>query len=499
MNTTRCMYGKMGKKIMLGLLGMVLSLAMGRTIDAAEVSSDVNAGAEAPVSASQEQNPEERSAFVEISDAAGLLSMEQSPNAEFHLTADIDMTGVEWKPFPFHGVLDGNGFTILNLTIEETGESVWETYDGNMKVYDTYFAGLFDELSGGTIRNLNLLNLRIGVETDQPCFIGAFAGYMEDSLIENCSVQGILELWAHDRMFGVGGMIGYGKGQIKDTAADVTLVCTDTDATTRDEQFMGGVCAAGYPDINGCTVAISGFDSDHGYVHDGGLVGMYMFYPKGTKYKGSITDNHVTGKITFFEDNKNRRAYCNGFIGEIMNWDFENGRNKDTFTRDEVFQYDKDLMPHACENPVMKEEVTKEPCEFGYTTYTCETCGYTERDHFTLKQHAYDWVTIKEASMEEEGLREGTCRDCGAKTQEATPMLIPEQPVVSLEQEDLAGEHSEGMGMSGADGSAAENALQDEKKVWVVPKVGVPATVGIAMVITAVAAGIVWAITKRRS
>ncbi|MBP5222276.1 MAG: hypothetical protein J6Z35_03845, partial [Lachnospiraceae bacterium] len=71
---------------------------------------------------------------------------------------------------------------------------------------------------------------------------------------------------------------------ISDTSADVTLVCIDTDAANRDDQFMGGVCAAGYPDIKGCNIRIAGFDSDPGSVHDGGLVGMYMFYPKGTKY-----------------------------------------------------------------------------------------------------------------------------------------------------------------------------------------------------------------------
>ena len=363
---------------------------------------------------------------TQITDMAGLRAMEQDPTGSYQLAADIDASGETWFPFSFHGTLDGNGYSILNLSIQDAGEAIRETYDGNMKVYDTYFAALFDELSGGSVNSLNLVNLRIDVTTDQPCFVGGIAGYMENATIENCSVQGSLQLHAHDRMFGVGGIIGYGCGEIRDCSADVTLVCVDTDASTKDEQFMGGVCAAGYPDMHGCKIKITGFDSDHGYVHDGGLVGMYMFYPKGTKYKGSITDNYVSGKITFFEDNKNRRAYCNGFIGEIMNWDFENGRNKNDFTRDEVFKYDVDLMPHACENPVMREDVTEAGCEFGYTTYVCETCGYTETDHYTLKEHDYAWTVEKEAALEEEGLRSGVCVGCGAMTQEVIPKLTPE-------------------------------------------------------------------------
>ena len=376
---------------------------------------------------------QEGEAAVEIWNVEDLRAMAEDPFGTYFLATDVDMSGEPWTPFAFHGSLDGCGHSILNLTIGETGAVMKETYDGNMKVYDTYFAGLFDEMEGAWVCNLSLVNLRIDVETDLPCFIGGITGYMANSSIENCVVQGKLQLKAHDRMFGVGGIIGYGCGDVKDSKADVTLVCIDTDASTKDEQFMGGVCAAGYPNINGCDIAISGFDSDHGYVHNGGLVGMYMFYPKGTKYKGSITDNNVTGKITFFEDNKNRRAYCKGFIGEIMNWDFENSRNKDDFVRDEVFTYDVDLVPHACENPVMREEVTAPGCEFGYTTYICETCGYRETDHYTLKVHDYEWTILKDASVVEEGLREGVCKVCGETAQESIPMVIPE-PTTDPEQ-----------------------------------------------------------------
>ena len=416
---------------MAGFAGMLcMSMA---PVRAAELSE----GSEAPMLIATRQE------VTTIEDAKGLLAIAENPYGFYVLADDIQMEGVAWVPFAFHGTLDGAGYSLLNLTIGETGEDVRETFDGNMKVYDTYFAGLFDELSDGSIANLNLVNLRIDVETDLPCFIGSFEGYMENATIENCSVQGMLQLRAHDRMFGVGGIIGYGCGEINDCSADVTLVCIDTDASTKDEQFMGGVCAAGYPDMHRNQIAIRGFDSDHGYVHDGGLVGMYMFYPKGNKYRGSITDNYVSGKITFYEDNKNRRAYCNGFIGEIMNWDFENGRNKDDFVRDEVYTYDIDLMPHACENSVLQEETIAPGCEFGYVRYVCATCGYEETDHYTLKAHDYEWTVEKEATTEEEGLQHGVCKECGAETEEILPVLPPEPEEPSSEQAEAITEHSE--------------------------------------------------------
>ena len=431
-----------------------------------------------------DQEPE---TAVEIWDAAGLRAMAKDPFGAYYLAADIDMSDEAWTPFAFHGSLDGGGHSILNLTVRETGAAVRETYDGNMKVYDTSFAGFFDEMGDAQVCNLNLVNLRIDVETELPCFIGGITGYMANSSIENCTVQGNLQLRAHDRMFGVGGIIGYGFGSIKDSKADVTLVCIDTDASTKDEQFMGGVCAAGYPDINGCDIAISGFDSDHGYVHNGGLVGMYMFYPKGIQYRGSITDNNVTGKITFFEDNTNRRAYCKGFIGEIMNWDFENGRNKDDFVRDEVFSYDVDLLPHACENPMMQEEVTSPGCEFGYTTYVCGTCGYRETDHYTLKVHDYEWTILKDADLEEEGLREGVCKICGETAKESIPKVIPEP---TEEPEQAAGDGSGNDGDSGAEGpdAAGDDTNGEGLTAFRIPKGFI---VALALLLICVAVGIV--------
>ena len=399
---------------------------------------------------------QEWEAAVELWDADGLRAMAEDPYGAYRLAADIDMSGEAWTPFAFHGCLDGGGHSVLNLAVKEAGPALREAYDGNMKGYETCFAGFFSELEGARVRDLDLVNLRVDVETDLPCFVGGMAGYMEDSSIDRCAVQGILRLRAHDGMFGVGGIIGYGCGGVKDTKADVTMVCIDTDASGKDEQFMGGICAAGYPDINGCDVVISGYDSDHGYVHNGGLVGMYMFYPKGVQYWGSVTDNRVTGRITFFEDNADRRAYCSGFIGEIVNWDFENGRNTDDFVRDEVFAYDADLVPHACEDPVMREDVTAPGCGFGYTEYVCGTCGYRETDHYTLKEHACEWTVLKDASAEEEGLREGVCAICGETVRERVPMAAgpaaePGQPAPGGSGEPAPGGPVEGDGGAGGD------------------------------------------------
>ena len=362
-----------------------------------------------------------------VSTPEELMAMANRPEGSYVLACDLDMAGYEWVPFGFSGTLDGNGHSILNLTVTRSGDNTEDTYDGNMKVYDTSFAGLFSTLKNGEVKNLNLVNIRALVETDLPCFLGAVAGYMDHGTISGCSVSGTLELRAHDRQFGIGGIVGFGNGTITDTGTDVTLICVDTDATTRDEQFLGGAYGAGYIDLDGVEIRLAGFISEHGYVHSGGAVGMYALYPAGTNYAGYIKNTHITGKITFFEDNTNRRAYCKELVGETLHWTYTVGGNWAKFTRDERYDYSRELRPEMCENPIYGETVvTPDGLKFGYSEYVCATCGYTYRDHYTIHDHVTEnWTLIKAPTVEEFGMSEGHCDICGKTLTREEPKLDP--------------------------------------------------------------------------
>ena len=328
-----------------------------------------------------------------VTDVYGLLSMADEPSGNYRLDADIDMDGVNWIPFEFSGTFDGNGHTLLNLTVNGTGEEKRTTYDGNHKAYETAFAGLFSVLSG-TVENLNLLNERISIDVSDSAFSGGIAGYGENGTVRNCKVAGIHELKADAKMFGIGGIMGYGFGSIENCAVDITLICVDKNAAERDEQFLGGILAGGYADIVSCNIDLQGYVSERGYAHNGGIVGIYIFFPRGTEHYGNVTENTVNGTIHFFEDNTDRRAYCNSLIGEIMNWNFRFSGNKygettvnstDRSIRDEIKAYDRELYPETCEAP--EYTVTRgeaEPGAFGYTEYVCKGCGYTFRDNYRI-------------------------------------------------------------------------------------------------------------------
>lgn len=337
---------------------------------------------------------------IPITSYEELLKIKENPSGNYILMNDLDLSGKNWIPLTFTGTFDGNGHSILNVTIKETGTVTRTSYDGNMKTYDTVFCGFFDILEEeAVVSNLNLINIRVDITCDTPCFIGGIAGYMDKSSIKDCTISGNLSLKTTANMFGVGGIAGFGNGTIDRTNADMTLICIDTNKIEKNEQFLGGAYATGYIGLGDCNVTVNGFVSDYGYVHNGGLVGMFALYPAGTQYTSYITNNHIEGVISFFEDNEDRRAYCAEYVGEVLNWSYDWGGCTANFTRDEHYDYDTILLPDMCENPQYNKTVTESSDEqYGYTTYTCSQCGYSYTDNYTLYQS--DLKAIEDAKKE---------------------------------------------------------------------------------------------------
>lgn len=332
-----------------------------------------------------------------ISTAEEMNQLRDMPEASFELANDIDMKDIDWKPVDFSGTLDGNGHRILNLKVTELGDKKRTTYDGNYKEYDTSFAGMFGCLENATIKNLNIVNLVVDIDEDKDVFVGGFAGYASKSTITDCTLTARLNMSVKSKMFGVGGAIGFGDGVLNNCTVDTVMVAIDKDDANRDESFLGGAQGAGHLDVVNCDIILDGYLSDAGYVHSGGLNGMYIT-ARGDSYYGKITDNTVTGKITFYENNTDRRAYCEGEIGEIMTWNFERGRNDITgFTKDERFDYSKPLKPEMCEKPEYSRiYAAASPTEPGYAVYTCKECGYTYNDEYYLYNNVSAEATVDE-------------------------------------------------------------------------------------------------------
>ena len=428
--------------------------------------------------------------YTEIYTPEDLLAMEGNPAGNYILMQDIDMSGIEWRPVDFSGNFNGNGHALLNVTVTEMTDETMQTYDGNMKVYDTHFSGFFGILTNAVVSDLNLINYRSQMVSDVPCFSGSLAGYSEGSTISGCTITADIRLDAHDRMFGIGGIVGYGNGTMEGTTADVTLVCNDTDALNRDEQFLGGAYAAGYFDLNECHINIDGYVSEHGYTHNGGAAGMYILYPSGTVYEGYLTNTRVTGKISFYEDNTDRRAYCKDFIGEVMNWTYQVAGNSSDFVSDESHDYSVVLVPHTCVNPEYTTQQIEADCEnYGYELYHCNLCGYEYKDNYTARKHEVElWRTIREADIENNGIVEGGCVLCGAAVRELTDKLEVETTTESEAQTTetevmTAEEKSQKAAPDAAENAYSGDGIRDDKDFG---GVTIMAVIIAAIVITAV-------------
>lgn len=360
--------------------------------------------------------------IIEIHNYNDLLKMADNPDGSYKLMQDIDCKGKEWKPVDFTGFFDGNGYSVLNLSIRQCSDSIRTTYDGNMVEYDTSFSGFFGCLENAEILNLKLLGINIDINTAAPCFAGAVAGYMDNSTISGCDIEGRISITTTGKSFGVGGIVGFGMGQISLTKADVTLVCVDRDVEDKDEQFMGGAYAAGYVDLSDNEIIIKGYDSDHGYVHDGGLVGMYIQYPEGTEHDGEILGNTVSGFITFYEDNEDRRAYCEAYVGEILggNFAYDDEFDADNFIRDEIWfedllnesgYYDENtnidpadviIKEHSCENPQYDKKVIESTeSTNGYLMYSCKNCDYSYKTEYMVRKGTPEEIITTEEALTE--------------------------------------------------------------------------------------------------
>ena len=159
--------------------------------------------------------------------AAGNISNALQQN--YVLDVDtIDMSKYVSTGIPFfQGVFDGNGATITGLN---------------------GIQGLFRDVYG-VVKNVNIDGANIAAESDA---IGGIAGYLGDGgLIENCNVTNVnITCNLKDKEYpegyqperaGVGGVVGYNQGSIRNTSAQGSISVPNADETYG---YIGGFIGA---------------------------------------------------------------------------------------------------------------------------------------------------------------------------------------------------------------------------------------------------------------
>ena len=236
-----------------------------------------------------------------VTSAEGLKNIAKLVNEEWKLginitlTADIDLSGIDWTPIgidynhQYTGTFNGGGHTITGLTVTTSDQ----------------YAGLFGCIgSGGTVKDVTLEGVQI-TTTRNVGDVGGVAGYSYGN-IENCSVSGSV---SGSGMNGfAGGVVGYQSGGF--------LTGCSSSATVNAGCIAGGVAGSTYSaTLTACyaTDDVTLESSSTGTYYAGGVVGdnsnrstVIACYAwgsvsgsgSGTIYVGGVTGNNTEGTLT---------------------------------------------------------------------------------------------------------------------------------------------------------------------------------------------------------
>lgn len=232
-----------------------------------------------------------------------LQTISDIPNAHYVLTKDITLTD-KFRPLctldsEFSGILDGNGYTISNLTISD-----FYSHSGLMG------------RSIGTIKNLNVIYSDTGANYtfSKDINFGGIVGYNNGNVI-NCSVDlntNIIDNTEYDYIARVGGIVGENdsNGSIANCHVDGQLVVetnSNTDKTKRI--YIGGISGTNINYIDNCDVDLS---ITHDVIVDGYLFVSSTIGGISGSSQGTIKNSNVSYDMNIGEVSD---LYAGGVVG----------------------------------------------------------------------------------------------------------------------------------------------------------------------------------------
>ena len=256
------------------------------------------------------------SGYTPIYDAEDLANIANDMTGKYILMNDIDLSGIDWQPLKasspggytsgFTGILEGNGYTIRNLSCT-----------------DEVSAGLFDENYNGTIQNLALTGTVTVANTNH--FNGYAAGLCASNfvggIIKNCTVAATITNAGSTYTTDVAGIAASNFGTISYCRFTGTIRAVSGGDAILDvngaaalggwgEITAGGIAATHYSDSPLTACEMTGNILLQGNVEDvyaGGLV---------AKDSGSLDQCRVTGTISLTGKAKTPTLEIGGLAGK---------------------------------------------------------------------------------------------------------------------------------------------------------------------------------------
>ena len=260
-----------------------------------------------------------------VTSAEGLKNIAKLVNEQWNLginitlTADINLSGIDWTPIgidynhQYTGTFDGGGHTITGLTVTTSDQ----------------YAGLFGYLSG-TVKDVTLKDVKIESNNGMSA-VGGVAGCSYGN-IENCSVSGSVSVSGTNSI--AGGVVGY------QLVGSITG-CSSS-AIVKGVAYAGGI--AGYTNggasLTGCyaTGSVSVENNTTSAAYAGGVVGnngssstLKACYAwgsvtgsgSGTVYVGGVTGSNDLGTLTACYHAKGTVSGPGGATGGVAGRNFK--------------------------------------------------------------------------------------------------------------------------------------------------------------------------------
>lgn len=110
---------------------------------------------------------------INIDTCEALLNLENNTHKDYEIIQDLDCSGIaHHELITFRGNLNGNDYTISNLTISSTQNDI----------------GLFSQIHTGEVRNLNLRNFNIDSQNQKVRTVGGLAGFINGGLVKDVTI-----------------------------------------------------------------------------------------------------------------------------------------------------------------------------------------------------------------------------------------------------------------------------------------------------------------------
>ncbi len=208
-------------------------------------------------------------AEIEISTAEQLMNVTLGDSSVSYIqTADIDLSGVDFKPIgtqktPFKGVYNGNGYTISGGLISAPGASAIFAYTDGAKIRNLtvsgvtvdaaeFFGGIVAKAGGSTTVSDSTFDGKFVIPSDLTAAAvcgGGIAGWADaKASIENCVSTASLTVEKPQFVVGFGGIAGVNLGMISACENKGNL-------TTSSEKYLlmlGGIAGENAGEIGGC-------------------------------------------------------------------------------------------------------------------------------------------------------------------------------------------------------------------------------------------------------